>query len=277
MRKTRAFDRAIADLDQAIKLEPNYSSAYWTRGLIYRDKGDKEKAADDYKKALSLNPSEDAKKEIEALLKEVTPEDASQPTTSSQATPPQQAGAGNSGTATDDTGNGKEPEPAPSSKVLKSTEEILADPDFKACQAMGSKQAADCDRAIASGKFEGAASRSFTVIVASGQGRRTDEDGALEDFNKSIEIDPDIAVSYNNRGSIYLNRKEYDRAIADFYKSIELNATKPFPFQSRGLGLLEEGRPGTCGRRLQKGIVAQSSAQAQGANREGAQARSKPA
>ena len=233
LRKTRAFDLAIADLDQAIKLEPNYSSAYWTRGLIYRDKGDKEKAADDYKKALSLNPSEDAKKEIEALLKEVTPEDASQPTTSSQATPQQQAGAGNSGNATDDTANGKEPEPTQGSKVLKSTEEILADPDFKACQALGSSKVANCDRAIASGKFAGPALALIYSNRGFGKSSAHNEDGALEDFNKAIEIDPDIAVSYNNRGQIYLNRKEYDRAIADFSKSIELNA-HPVPFESRG-------------------------------------------
>ena len=239
LRQTRAFDRAIADLDQAIKLEPNYSSAYWTRGLIYRDKGDKEKAAEDYKKALSLNPSEDAKKEIEALLKEVSSESASQPATSSEATPPQQAETGNSGTATDDTG--KEPEPAPSSKVLKSTEEVLADPDFKACQAMGTNQAADCDRAIASGKFEGAGLAVLYNNRGQAQGVEHDDAGAFEDFNKSIELNPDGAVAYNNRGVIYSNRKEYDRAIADFDKSIELNATKPFPFQSRGLAYWKKG------------------------------------
>ena len=240
LRKTRAFDRAIADLDQAIKLEPNFSSAYWTRGLVYRDKGDKEKAADDYKKALSLNPSEDAKKEIEALLKEVAPEEAGQPTTSSEVTPPQQADAGSSGAATDDTGKGKEPDPAASSKVLKSTNEILADPDFKACQAVGSHEESNCDRAIASGKFEGEA---LSVLYSNRGGARRsnhNDDEALEDFNKAIEIYP-TGQAYNNRGFLYFDRKEYDRAIADFDKAIELKATLAFPYQGRGLAYWRKG------------------------------------
>ena len=231
LRKTGKVDLAIADLDQAIKLDANYFGAYWNRGLAYQDKGDKEKAADDYKKALTLNPDEGARKKIEASLKEVAPEPASQLGTPSQATPPQQPGAAN-----DDPGKGKEPEPASNAKVLKSTDEILADPDFKACQAMGgSHQIADCDRAIASGKFEGDALAVLYNNRGQARGMNNDNDAALEDFNKSIELNPNADAPYNNRGVIYIGRKEYDSAIADFDKAIELKATQPLLFKGRGL------------------------------------------
>jgi len=241
LRKTGNVDRAIADLDEAIKLDPNYIGAYWNRGLAYQDKGDPARAADDYKKALSLNPSESARKQIEALLKEVTPEPASPPATSSQATPPQQTDAAKADTGNADTGKGKEPEPAPRSKVLKSSDEAYAEPDFKACKAMGTNQVADCDRAIASGKFEGAALAA--LYNNRGQARiiNHDDGGALEDFDKAIELNPSASAPYNNRGVIYSDRKEYDRAIADFAKAIELNATKPFAFQGRGLAYWKKG------------------------------------
>ena len=51
------FDRAIADLDEAIRLDPNFAVAYNNRGDAYRQKGELERAIADFNEALRLDPN----------------------------------------------------------------------------------------------------------------------------------------------------------------------------------------------------------------------------
>jgi tetratricopeptide (TPR) repeat protein len=50
------YERAIADYDQAIKLEPRYAKAWNNRGVAYRNMGDVDRAIADYSEAIRLNP-----------------------------------------------------------------------------------------------------------------------------------------------------------------------------------------------------------------------------
>jgi tetratricopeptide (TPR) repeat protein len=52
----RDFDKAIADQSQAIRLAPDYAPAYTGRGNVYADKGDYDKALADYSQAIRLAP-----------------------------------------------------------------------------------------------------------------------------------------------------------------------------------------------------------------------------
>ena len=47
-------DEAIADYDEAIRLEPNNASAYAARGRVFENKGDPRRALADFNKALTL-------------------------------------------------------------------------------------------------------------------------------------------------------------------------------------------------------------------------------
>jgi lipoprotein NlpI len=49
-------DRAIADCNDAIRLDPKLADAYLNRGKAYSDKGDFERAIADYDQAIDLNP-----------------------------------------------------------------------------------------------------------------------------------------------------------------------------------------------------------------------------
>jgi tetratricopeptide (TPR) repeat protein len=49
-------DRAIADHSEAIKLDPTYATAWGNRGNVWSDKGEWDKAIADYDKAIELNP-----------------------------------------------------------------------------------------------------------------------------------------------------------------------------------------------------------------------------
>ncbi len=43
----------------------------------------------------------------------------------------------------------------------------------------------------------------------------------IENYTKRIELKPNDADAYNNRGIAYKNKGDYDRAIADFQKALE--------------------------------------------------------
>jgi tetratricopeptide (TPR) repeat protein len=48
------YDSAIADYDQAVKLDPNDAAAYINRGKVYFEKGDYDCGMTDLKKALKI-------------------------------------------------------------------------------------------------------------------------------------------------------------------------------------------------------------------------------
>jgi tetratricopeptide (TPR) repeat protein len=52
----REFDRAIEDYDQAIKLNPKYAAAFFNRGLAKQKKGDTEGSDADMAQARQLQP-----------------------------------------------------------------------------------------------------------------------------------------------------------------------------------------------------------------------------
>ena len=68
---------------------------------------------------------------------------------------------------------------------------------------------------------------------------------AIEDYNKAIELDPNLAGVYYNRGNAYFYLKQYEKAIEDFDKAIELNPNNAYAYNNRGLARekLKEQKP----------------------------------
>jgi tetratricopeptide (TPR) repeat protein len=63
-------DRAITDFDKVIQLDPNYAFAYNNRGEVWKDKGDFNRAIADYGKAIGLDPGYTAAYTNRALVYE---------------------------------------------------------------------------------------------------------------------------------------------------------------------------------------------------------------
>jgi tetratricopeptide (TPR) repeat protein len=61
-----------------------------------------------------------------------------------------------------------------------------------------------------------------------------DDDLAIVEFTKAIEIDPRYADAYNSRGGNYHSKGDYDRAIADSTQAIEINPEYAEAYNSRG-------------------------------------------
>ena len=80
------------------------------------------------------------------------------------------------------------------------------------------------------------------VTEAERRRERGDEEGALRALREAIELAPDNAVAWMERGRLRARREEYDLAIADFGQAIELLPSAPLPLALRGEAYLESGR-----------------------------------
>jgi tetratricopeptide (TPR) repeat protein len=218
------YDRAIADLNQAIVIDPGYACSYNNRGRAFGFKGDYDRALTDYNQAIRLDPKfalaynnrADVwlhKGELDQAIEDLS-------------------------TA------------------------IRLDPKFvlgytNRCRAWSSQRnfaraIADCDQAIALApssrmtyllrgsifrdmkKYDNAVADYSQVIRLApndAEGWRNrgliwllkhDDDRGIADYDQAIRLDPNDAVSYNNRGQAHLSKGHREQAIADFRKALEL-------------------------------------------------------
>ncbi len=64
--------------------------------------------------------------------------------------------------------------------------------------------------------------------------KKGEYDKAIADYNEAINLKPDYAATYNNRGGCYAEKGEYDKAIADCNKVINLKPDYVEAYYNRG-------------------------------------------
>jgi tetratricopeptide (TPR) repeat protein len=57
---------------------------------------------------------------------------------------------------------------------------------------------------------------------------------ALADYTLAVEIDPNFAGAYSNRGGVYANLKDYPAALADYTRALELDPNYAQAYYNRG-------------------------------------------
>jgi len=72
-------------------------------------------------------------------------------------------------------------------------------------------------------------------------GKIEDNTAALEDFQKAIELDPNLASAYNGLGGAYKAAGRLDKAISAWEKSLELEPDYGFPLYNLGVSYLQKG------------------------------------
>ena len=64
-------------------------------------------------------------------------------------------------------------------------------------------------------------------------------DSAIENYNESIQLNPDFADAYNYRGIAYRNKGEIDRAIEDHDQAIQIKSDNVLFYSDRSMTLLQ--------------------------------------
>ncbi|MDD3552941.1 MAG: tetratricopeptide repeat protein [Deltaproteobacteria bacterium] len=67
-------------------------------------------------------------------------------------------------------------------------------------------------------------------------------DRTIEDCSKAIQLNPNDADAYNNRGDAYAHKGQYDRTIKDCDKAIQLNPNLAAAYYNRGLAYKHKGQ-----------------------------------
>lgn len=66
-------------------------------------------------------------------------------------------------------------------------------------------------------------------------------DKAIADYTTAIELKPDYAEAYNDRGFAYFLTGDFERAIRDYTRAIELRPNYPKAYNSRGVAYMAGG------------------------------------
>ncbi len=184
------YDRAIAELAEAIRIDPRYVRAYISRGIAWRKKGDLERALVDFNEAIRLDP-----KLARAYVSRGIAWTKS----------------GDLDRAIADYNDAIRLEPK---LALAYTERGFA------WQTKG-----DLDRAMADYND---AIRLDPRIARAYHNRgvawhnKSDLDRALADYNDAIRLSPKFALVYANRGWIFCSKGLPDKALTDFRQAMTL-------------------------------------------------------
>ena len=64
-------------------------------------------------------------------------------------------------------------------------------------------------------------------------------EGAIADFTRTIEIDPEFSLAYGSRGLVYRNLQRYRESLSDLNRAIELGLEEVISARDEVLRLLE--------------------------------------
>jgi len=79
------------------------------------------------------------------------------------------------------------------------------------------------------------------------KGIHGDTDGALRDFDRAIQLNPELGLAYSCRAMIKMNRHDGAAALADFSRAIALHSTNPLDYYNRDRLLAHREGPETAG------------------------------
>ena len=196
------YKGAVADYNQALRINPNYALAYSNRGVARSELGDNQGAVADYNQALGINPND-------ALA---------------------YYNRGNTRLGLGDN----------QSAVADYNQALRINPnDADAYNNRGLARRGLGDNQGALADFNQALRISPNFALAylnRGVARRGlgDNQGALADFNQALRINPNYADAYSNRGVARSELGHNQGALADFNQALRINPKNALAYYNRG-------------------------------------------
>jgi tetratricopeptide (TPR) repeat protein len=235
------YEHAIADYDEAIRLDPAFGAAIYNRGNAYRAKGDNDRAIVDYNEALRIRSDSRtyfnrgsayrAKGENDRAIADYNE--------ALRLDPNYAISYGNRGIAYAVQGDHDR-------AIADYNEAIRLNPKY--ANAYGNRGLAyaakgDLDRAIAD--YDEALRIRPGAIDTNNRGlayaAKGDLDRAIADYDEAIRLDSRFALAYKNRGEAYRVQGDDDRAVADFGTAITLDPKYSGAYFARGRMFLMSG------------------------------------
>jgi TonB family protein len=219
----QAFDRAIADLDMAVKLNPKYPQAFHYRGLTYASKHDFDRAIADFDRVIKLDPkfaSGYFRRGLAYYLKDNFDRAIADLDQSIKLDPDDPEVFHYRALAWAKKGD-------PARAIADYDETIKRDPkNALAFYNRGNSYAKRGDRARAIADFDQAIRLDASdAKFFYNRGRLyagEHPDLAIADFSSAIRIDPQFLPPYVNRGDAYRAKGELDAAIADYDRALQI-------------------------------------------------------
>jgi tetratricopeptide (TPR) repeat protein len=223
-------DRAMADLTDAIRLDPDNSLAYSNRGILWREKRDVDRAIADFSEAIRIEP----------LPKSDLPGPGYVNIYVNRGLAWQSKG--DLDHALSDYGQAISFDSRNAEAFFYRGAVYLAKHDFE-------RGIADLDAAVgldpsrlepnrANAYYLRGAARYDSYVFASEWIEASDLDRAIADFTEVIKLDPQRIDAYRARGMAWNIDGDRDRAIADLTKAVELN-----PLNTEMIALLRQLKP----------------------------------
>jgi tetratricopeptide (TPR) repeat protein len=206
------YDRALADLNRSIKLQPALAEAYANRVLVQMVKNDYTQALADANQAVKLKPDLAIAHNNRGII---------------------YAATGNYDGAIADFSQ--------TLKLIPKTSDITRTDPTNSRQLSSFNLNDDREIPIASflttdlSDYLVYNNRGFTYLS------KDDYDRALADFNQAIQLQPGSTLAYFNRASVYFVKQDYDRALADLNQVIQLQPNFDLAYVKRGSVYFSQG------------------------------------
>lgn len=204
------YDRAIQDYDQAIRLNPGHAIAFSNRGVAYARKGDYDRAIQDYNQAIRLDPKHaDSFSNRGVAYRRKEDYDRA---------------------------------------IQDYDQAIRLNPKHVSAwynRGNAYRRKGDYDRAIQNydqairlnPKYANAFSNRGVAYA-----RKGDNDRAIQNYDQAIRLNPNYVNAFYNRGNAYRRKGDYERAVLDYDQVIRLNPKHANAYTNRGLMHFYQGQ-----------------------------------
>lgn len=196
------YDNAMKDYFKAIELAPKNPNGYCERGDLYKDKGELDNAIKDYNMAIELDPEYTYAYCGRGIAYNVKGE--------------------------------------LDSTIRDYNKAIELNPEYTYAYIIRGifyKDKGDLDNAIRNSEKAielDPQNANYFYIRGNFYEEKGDLGKAIVDYNKAIELNPNDASAYSNRGGAYRKKRDLEKAIADYDKAIELNSNDAYSYIQRG-------------------------------------------